>query len=74
MQLTCQYCNWKWRLHIYSDSKIENKCNKCGDTNITVKELNKTRVDAYQGCPPFEEKKQEIILDTPSWPHWLGTD
>lgn len=73
IQLTCTYCDKKWRLHAYSDSKIESKCPKCGDTNIVVKELDKTRIDGYIGCPPFPEKTDKIELEDPSgFPYWFG--
>lgn len=73
--LTCLYCNNSWRIKVYSNIKLEGKCSKCHDTNISIKELDKSRIDAYQGCPPFAEKnKQQIVLDIPDYPHWVGTD
>lgn len=75
LQLTCQYCNEKWRVHIYSSSKIESKCPKCGDTNVDAKELDKSRIDGYVGCPPFsEETKQEELTDGSGFPYSWGAD
>lgn len=61
----CRYCDHKWRKHVYSNTVTDEKCLRCGDTNIDVKELSKARIDSYIGCPPFPEKP--IEKDIPFW-------
>ena len=59
VQFTCRYCNYKWREDVYSGVVSNKKCEKCCDTNLEVVELDKYRIDSYQGCPPFEDKKKK---------------
>jgi hypothetical protein len=72
--LRCKYCDNTWRLHVYTNSKIENTCSRCGDTDITIKELSKSKIDGYLNCPPFEEENKEELREDPSFPFWVGTD
>ncbi len=61
MLFRCNYCDHSWRKQVYSAESADKKCLKCDDRNLVVKELDKYRVDAYQGCPEFPEKKKEEI-------------
>lgn len=61
--LICRYCDNKWTRNVYGKASLEEKCVKCGDTNIDVKELSKTKIDSYVGCPPFKEKEKEQKQD-----------
>lgn len=57
--LTCKYCDHKWEISTYSDSVPEEKCSRCGDPNIRVTELSKSKIDAYEGCPPFVDRDEK---------------
>lgn len=61
----CRYCNNHWTKHVYSGASPEEKCLKCGDSNIDVKELSKYKIDSYIGCPPFPVKP--LDKDIPYW-------
>lgn len=70
----CRYCNFSWRKKVYTAENADKKCLKCNDKNLIVKKLDEYRVDAYQGCPPFPEKKEEVVLeDSTGFPfYWQG--
>jgi DNA-directed RNA polymerase subunit RPC12/RpoP len=72
----CTYCNFKWTKKVYSASDTDIKCLKCDDKNLIVKELAKTKIDTYIGCPPFEEKKEtkESLEDSGCYPFYFGGD
>jgi transcription elongation factor Elf1 len=58
--LNCTYCGKDWERYVYAMSAIENeKCSKCGDRNFTVRDNSKSKIDYYQGSPPFEIKKDK---------------
>lgn len=61
VQLECMYCGHKWVEEVYNKSSIDSKtCTKgnCGDSNLIVRDLNASKIDAYKGCPPFPEPKK----------------
>ena len=66
--LICRYCDHRWEL-TQEALKYAGypKCDKCGDENITIKELAKSKIDAYQGCPEFEYKEESGNIDIEHW-------
>lgn len=60
VSFNCTYCDHKWTRNVYSLSGMEEVCPKCKDKNVKYKELSKSKIDYYQGCRPFEEKKEEL--------------
>jgi len=82
IELECTYCGKKWEATAYNKQMIEAmSCSKCGDSNLkvrdravskidtyTTKETTVSKVDYYQGCPPFPPKKLE-----PDWTY-MGMD
>lgn len=66
--MICRYCNKKWEKNIYAGSTTKEICSKCGDTNIDIRELSKTKIDSYIGCPAFkEERKPNTQIDEYFW-------
>lgn len=53
-KLTCLYCNHKWEKLIsnYLTSRGAH-CPICGDSNVLVKEYNKSAINYYEGAPEF---------------------
>ena len=76
VQFVCLYCGEKWRKKVYAGETAQVKCSICGDRNVDAVELSKYRIDSYQGCPPFEEKKKDfkIDLETIDFPFWTRGD
>lgn len=69
--LTCRYCNNTWRLNPETlKANGYPECSKCGDENIDIKELDKSRIDSYIGCPKFPEPKEES--GNTDFPFWSG--
>jgi transcription elongation factor Elf1 len=72
IELECTYCGKKWEATVYNKQMIEAmSCSKCGDSNLKVRDLAVAKIDTYstkenavskvdyyQGCPPFPEKKR----------------
>lgn len=57
---TCQYCGYKWTLKTFSKEAIKSiQCLICKDTNIRVVDDKNSKIDYYEGCPAFPEKKTE---------------
>lgn len=76
IKLTCTYCDHETVKQVYSIHDLDNEtCNKCGDRNLVIKDLAKTKIDTYRGSPPFVEKKDEEIVTIDSgWPWNMGGD
>lgn len=56
--LECLYCGKKWRENYFS-SYSKPRCGVCNDRNIRIKEvLPHEKIDYYEGCPPYEDKKE----------------
>jgi len=56
----CTYCGKKWEAAPTLAEEIASaKCGACKDTNLIIKDLRKSKIDYYQGTPPFPEKKEE---------------
>lgn len=72
--LQCQYCGKEWEQTNFTNSDMMFlRCIKsgCNDKNIRVRQLDKVKVDYYQGAPPFPEKK-EAVKHNDEWPNWGG--
>jgi hypothetical protein len=74
--LVCRYCAYSWERNMYMGEAFQEKCWKCGDTNIDVKDMAKTKIDGYVGCPEFPEKKKEIKEENGNtdFPFHYGSD
>lgn len=60
IELECTYCGHKWEKTIYNKSSIESeRCPKCKDASLKVRDLAKTKVDYYKGSPPFPPGKDD---------------
>lgn len=59
---------------MYSGSHTEEVCTKCGDSNIDVKELSKTKINTYLGCPPFPEEEKKKEMSNPDTYYWTNGD
>ncbi len=76
VQIVCQYCDFKWIQAIYSPDNVDQKCLKCKDTNLVVKDLSKVQLDTYIGCPAFPEEKEEDfpLVDDTGFPFYYRGD
>jgi Zn finger protein HypA/HybF involved in hydrogenase expression len=55
-ELTCWYCNFSWETNYIG--KDDSQCSKCKDTNIKVVDLQRTKIDTYEGSPDFPDDKK----------------
>ena len=59
IQLECTYCGNKWNATAWSKVEIDSMiCSKCKDSRLVVRDRT-SKVDYYQGSPPFPEKKKQ---------------
>ena len=74
--INCQYCGYKTVKVIYNQKSLEDEiCSKCGDRNLVIKELSKTKIDSYAGSPAFPEKdKSDNCNPDAGWPWNTGGD
>lgn len=57
VELECTYCGHKWIKDVYNQHAVlHESCPRCKDSNLKARDLNKSKVDYYKGCPPFETK------------------
>jgi len=69
IQIECTYCGNKWNATSWSKTEIDSMiCPKCKDSRLIVRDRT-SKVDYYQGSPPFPPKKQD---DFPWGMHYLG--
>lgn len=74
IRLICLYCDHSMDID-YQPSEFT-VCGKCGDYNLRMVDLKKSKIDYYRGSPPFpdkpvEDKKEpapEIKLEEPELP------
>lgn len=60
LEITCNYCNYKWEKNLYMKESIAAEiCPSCKDTNLKVKDYNQDKIDYYVGSPPFKDKEEE---------------
>lgn len=58
--IICTYCGKTWTKVVYAMNAIENeKCSKCGDRNLDVRDNSKSKINYYAGSPPFPVKKDK---------------
>lgn len=63
--LTCKYCNYSWQDTFYNEMSVKNqRCEKCGDKDLKVRDYKDEIVDYYVGCTPFPEKEIDIKEDS----------
>jgi len=63
VRLICLYCDHKTDIDYQPSGFIV--CNKCGDSNLRMVDLRKSKIDYYAGSRPFPpkpEKKEEVKL------------
>lgn len=66
VKILCHYCGMDWTCNLYSKSAVGSlKCLRCGDKNLKLIDLDRTKIDYYAGSPPFpdEEKEEDSVLD-----------
>lgn len=60
LELECKYCGAKFNKNVYSYNSLEyEKCFKCGSSDFMYKDLNKDKIDYYQGAPAFPQEKKD---------------
>lgn len=60
VDVECTYCGQKWEENVYNQSSLHDmKCKYCKDKNLKFKDKDKSKIDYYQGCPPFPEKPKD---------------
>lgn len=60
VSIECMYCGHKWEKMAYNKQSIEDeKCPKCNDSTLKVKDLEASKIDYYQGSPPFPPKEEK---------------
>ncbi len=58
LDLTCKYCGSNWKMDTtYRAPDREIFCFVCGDKDIAVKDVQKSKIDYYQGSPEFPKKE-----------------
>jgi transcription elongation factor Elf1 len=65
VSLECTYCGHKWIETVYNQRSIEDKVcpnGNCRHKELKVKDLS-SKIDYYQGSPPFQPSSIEI-----EWP------
>jgi hypothetical protein len=62
--IICQYCGFNEEKTVYNQNTLVNaKCSKCGDKNVELKDLDKTKIDTYSGSPAFKEPEKEEMVN-----------
>ena len=60
LELECTYCGHRWVKDFYNKhSATHERCPHCKDSNLKARDVKESKVDYYQGCPPFPEKKEK---------------
>lgn len=60
LELTCKYCNYKVIKDYYSKSfATGDKCDRCGDSHLIIKDLEKSKIDQYKDSPAFSDTEKE---------------
>ena len=58
--IICLYCDHKETRQYFSKSMVKgDKCSRCGDKNLKVKEESSTKIDTYIGCPEFPDTESK---------------
>lgn len=57
--LICTYCDHKRITRFYNKLSIKSeRCAKCNDKHLKVKDLSYVKIDTYAGSPDFDEEKE----------------
>lgn len=63
LEIECRYCGFKVIKEYYSKTFTKgSSCEKCKDTNLIVRDLEKTKIDQYQGCPEFPNTNSRRMM------------
>jgi len=61
VSLKCNYCGCYWERYVPKKSEFRQpSCLKCGDQDISVRDLAKSKVDYYAGAPKFPSEIKDI--------------
>jgi 5-methylcytosine-specific restriction endonuclease McrA len=70
LEFECTYCGHKWNKTAYDKQSVEDeKCPKCKDLTLKVRDVQVSKIDYYQGSPPFPAK--DTKFDS-GWPWGMG--
>lgn len=62
VDIECTYCGKKWSRLIYARESLDSeKCSKCNDKNLKVRDQAKSKIDYYGGSPPFPVEMADIF-------------
>jgi hypothetical protein len=74
VELHCQYCGYKSEREVFDPKYLKgDRCRKCNDLNLVVRELSAVKIDTYKmdqekkvetfdsyiGCPAFPPKVEK---------------
>ena len=66
LHFICNYCDSRWTKTVYNKITIMGeRCSKCNDKQLKIIDLDKDKIDYYQGSPAF--KKEDELLDYDSY-------
>lgn len=58
VSIECKYCGCKWEDNIYNTSDKTCDNGNCNSKNLIFKEItSNSKIDYYQGAPPFPPKE-----------------
>jgi len=68
----CTYCGKKWSERFYNQYSAQNqRCSVCNDKNLKYKSVEESKINYYEGSPPFPVKedtvKEDEDLDNFKW-------
>ncbi len=60
LEIECLYCGYKWERNVYMRTSMDNeKCLKCKDSHLKVRDMNDVKVNYYLGSPDFPSDKPD---------------
>lgn len=63
--LVCKYCDWRRTITaLTSHWANQEKCQRCNSKDTYVKDVKRSKIDTYVGCPPFPSDLFDV--STPS--------
>ncbi len=63
VELTCTYCGYVTTKDIYSKLGIEKeRCMKCNDRHLKIRDRYATDINYYEGCPPFPDEEKTYYI------------
>ncbi len=71
----CTYCGHCWEDKVYSSSLAKQYiCARCGDKYLKVKSISESKIDYYQGAPPFANRDSQITKKPSDKDEYWGFD